>query len=213
MPTLLPLSFTESDARTIAAFGTVLNFGLLLWLVLITKGYADRTKDLAETTAASVQAAGGERASRRAGLLRAVAADIQRVGGVAQLILDGSGFAEPARTETLSHHVVDLASIVDYEIFFEAWSFGENLRAANVLWAHAAALGRVVGYEREDFDVVTRAMRDDSKLIAALLITAIDQPDQALEGARALAAKRKADADARYARLGIRVSGDVAPEA
>lgn len=196
----------EATTRTISAVAALLNLGLLIVLVAVTKGYADSTRQLAsetarlaETTAASVEEAKQERSDRRAGILRAVAAEIQRTGGIAQQIMNGDNLPEPARTEILARHVVDLASVVAYEVYFEAWHFAEQLRMANNLWAWGRR--NIPAELLDDFDEATRIVHDESGLVSSLLILAIGDAETALAGAKALAAKRRADFDQRYGRV------------
>jgi hypothetical protein len=201
MPTL-----STAETQTIAAIAGVVNLLLLVGLILVTKGYADSTsrlaKDtqrLAEVTAASVQQAEKDRSSRRAGLLRAVAAEAQGAGMVGRLVASGSSPPRRFAMAVLRQHLVELASVVEYDLYFEAWHFGETVEIVNGLWSFPRA--SLTNEVRDDFDLITRTLIADSEALSAILITAVDKPSEALSAARALKQRRLKEVEERFARL------------
>jgi hypothetical protein len=184
-------------AASLQAVAAIVNGLLLIVLVLITKAYADATKALAEDTrklaaetSASVANAGAEREARRTGLLRAVAAEVQRLGTLARHMKAGGGLPEFPSTPIMDRNIVELASVLPAGVSFEAQEFARNLPNAGNLWTVQHALPDDV---KADVAYITDRVERESQLISAMLIEAIKDEAKATAAAASLAEYRRAE--------------------
>ena len=197
----------DATARTIvaistalAAAGTLVNLILLAALVRLTDRYAGSTNDLAIETrklstvsAQSVAGAERDRRDRKVGLLRAVAAEIQRAGLLAQGVRDRKGLVLDAPSFALVRvHTTELASVVPFEVFYELWTFADQARIAAEAWAVAAKDPT----PSKDLDLVTDLIIRDARVVSSMLIVATTDEETAVKAARALAVTRRGDAEA-----------------